>query len=139
MECSGDVLAGAAGIGREAETLRIEVDDFLTAVRDETGERRRYERIPGGGAVAGLRGQGGDTVRVPVNDLSRGGAALRCAMVLSPGTTVDIDLPGADGAVPGRVVRSGDGELAVVFSSDPGVLARIDRALDGLMAGSRAA
>ncbi len=136
---SGDVLAGAAGIGHEAETLQAEVDHFMTAVRDETGERRRYERIPGNGAVVGLRTQGGDTARLPLNSFSRGGAALRCDLVLPPGATVEVDLPGSDGAVPGRVVRSGDGELAVVFSSDPQVLARIDRALDGLMATSRAA
>jgi methyl-accepting chemotaxis protein len=34
---SREVLAGAAGISREAETLRAEVDQFLTAVRDDTG------------------------------------------------------------------------------------------------------
>jgi methyl-accepting chemotaxis protein len=40
---SRDVLAGAAGIGSEAETLRAKVDQFLTAVRDDTG---------GGGAIS---------------------------------------------------------------------------------------
>jgi methyl-accepting chemotaxis protein len=136
---SGDVLTGAAGIGQEAEKLRVEVDHFLTAVRDETGERRRYERIAGNGVVAGLRTPGDGTTHVPVTNLSRGGAALVCDLTLPPGAAVEVDLPGSDGVLPGRVVRSGDGELAVVFSSDPQVIARIDRALDGLMATSRAA
>ncbi len=136
---SSDVLAGAAGIGQEAERLRVEVDHFVTAVRDETGERRRYERTAGNDAVAGLRTPGGDTMRAALNNLSRGGAALRCDIVLPPGATVEVDLPGSDGAVPGRVLRSGGGELAVVFSSDPQVIARIDRALDGLVPTRRAA
>jgi methyl-accepting chemotaxis protein len=38
---SKDVLAGAAAIGREAATLRTEVDQFLTAVRQDTTEERR--------------------------------------------------------------------------------------------------
>ena len=54
---SRDVLSGAARIGREAETLRTEVDQFLVAVRDDTTEeRRRYERLEHGrchGCVAG--------------------------------------------------------------------------------------
>jgi methyl-accepting chemotaxis protein len=44
---SSEVLAGAAGIGQEAETLRREVDQFLEAIRSETGEGRRLERIAG--------------------------------------------------------------------------------------------
>jgi len=38
---SKDVLAGASGIGREAEALRQEVDRFLAAIRSDTGEQRR--------------------------------------------------------------------------------------------------
>ena len=54
---SRDVLAASSEIGREAETLRVEVDQFLTAVRDDgdSGERQRNERIEANGAVATLR------------------------------------------------------------------------------------
>jgi len=47
---SGMVLAGADEVGRDAETMRGEVTQFLQAMasNDDT-ERRRYERIPGGG------------------------------------------------------------------------------------------
>jgi methyl-accepting chemotaxis protein len=37
---SRDVLTGAAEVGQQAETLRVEVDRFLSAVREEAGERR---------------------------------------------------------------------------------------------------
>ena len=75
---------------------------------------------------------GHDATRVPVHNLSRGGAALGCDQTLPPGATVEVELPGSGGAVPGRVVRSGGDELVVVFGADPAVLARIDRALDVL-------
>jgi methyl-accepting chemotaxis protein len=54
---SRDVLAASSEIGREAETLRVEVDQFLTAVRDDgdSGERQRHERTEANGAVATLR------------------------------------------------------------------------------------
>ena len=57
---SRDVLAASSEIGREAETLRVEVDQFLTAVRDDgdSGERQRNERIEANGAVATLRAVG---------------------------------------------------------------------------------
>ena len=57
---SRDVLAASSEIGREAETLKVEVDQFLTAVRDDgdSGERQRNERIEANGAVATLRAVG---------------------------------------------------------------------------------
>jgi hypothetical protein len=51
---------------------------------------------------------------------------------LSPGAQLEVDLPAAGGAVTGRVARSEANGLAVVFSSDPVGLARIDRALDAI-------
>jgi hypothetical protein len=48
------------------------------------------------------------------------------------GTMVEIDLPNAGGAVTGRVVRSNGHDTALIFSSDPANLSRIDRALDSL-------
>jgi hypothetical protein len=79
-----------------------------------------------------LRASGRESARLPINNLSRGGAALRCDWSLAPGDAVEVELPGAEGAVAGRVVRSGGDELAVVFTQEPAALARIDRALDRL-------
>lgn len=136
---SQDVLAGATDVGSQAETLRTEVDQFLSAVRSDSGERRRYERIAITGVTVGLRTRGRENDRVLIKDLARGGAALMCDWTLPPGTPVEIDLPGVDGPITGRVVRATGGELAVVFSSDPAVLARVDQALDRLPRLRRAA
>jgi len=57
---------------------------------------------------------------------------LDCDWPLAAGAPFEIDLRGADSSVTGRVVRSGNGSLAVVFGSDPAAMARIDRALDSL-------
>ena len=138
-EASRDVSAGAQGIGQEAETLRNEVDQFLPAVKDDSGERRRYERIAGNGAMVGLRTRGRDPVRATLRDVSRGGAALACDWTLAAGTNVEVDLPEAGGSVTARVVRCGNGSMAVVFSGEPAVLARIDRAMDALPRLRRAA
>ncbi|HEX3405249.1 MAG TPA: methyl-accepting chemotaxis protein [Acetobacteraceae bacterium] len=128
---SRNVLSGTASIGHEAETLRKEVDQFLEAIRSETGERRRYERISGKGALVGLRAQGYDA-KATLEEFSRGGAALTCDSNMVAGTMVEIDLPNAGGAVTGRVVRSNGHDTALIFSSDPANLSRIDRALDSL-------
>jgi methyl-accepting chemotaxis protein len=128
---SQQVLEAAGSIGQEAEKLRDEVDQFFTALRDETGNRRRYERIPGNGAMATLAAYGRAATSCVIQDLSRGGAALACDWPLRAGTEVTVELPGAGGAVSGRAVRSDGGVLAVLFRQDAESLARLDRVLAG--------
>jgi methyl-accepting chemotaxis protein len=128
---SRDVSTGSAGIGREAETLRGEVEQFLTAARSDTGERRRYERISADGAPAVLRASGRET-RVTLRDLSRGGAGAACDLDLAAGAAIELELPNGAGKVTGRVVRSNGREIALVFNGDPANAAKIDRALDSL-------
>jgi methyl-accepting chemotaxis protein len=127
---SEEVTEAATAIGHQAETLRVEVDQFLTAVRNDDGERRRYERIPGNGARVALRMPGKPGSAVVLENLSRGGAALRCDLSLAAGSQLELELPGDAGPISARVVRSGGGRLAVVFPQEPSALARIDRALD---------
>jgi len=134
---SGDVLGAAGKIGSEAASLRVEVDQFLTAVRDDTHERRRYERMDGGGVAVTLRASG-QAGSLRLRDISRGGASLDCDWALSAGTPFEVDLPGG-GSVAGRVARSGGGQVAVVFHSDADTGRRIDRTLDMLGAGRQAA
>jgi methyl-accepting chemotaxis protein len=135
---SRDVETGAGAIGSESETLRREVDQFLTAIRSDTGERRTYERIPGNGAVATLHAAG-KAREAPVQDISRGGALLSCAWTLAPGTSVEVELPGAEGRVAGRVARCENQQVVVVFSANPSALSSIDRALDAIRARRKAA
>jgi methyl-accepting chemotaxis protein len=127
---SRDVLTGAADIGREAETLRTEVDQFLAAVRDDgKDERRRYERIATSGLSVGVQCKGHPAARAELRNVSRGGALLASDWALPAGAPLEVELPGTGGPVPARVVRGGGGELAVVFSAEPHALTRIDRFL----------
>jgi methyl-accepting chemotaxis protein len=135
---SNEVLSGATGIGREADTLRREVDQFLEAIRSDTGDRRRFERVAGNGASVAVHGKGQDA-RASLCDLSRGGARLACELKMPVGTALEVSLPNAGGNASGRVVRCDGREVGIVFSSDPANIARIDRALDGLGALANAA
>jgi len=136
---SGDVLSGAGDISRQAETLRAEVERFLGNVRSDMGERRDYERVSGRGETVTLRTQGRPAAQAKLTSFSRSGAAFSSGWTLTPGTVVEIDLPEGAGMVTARAVRSGDNEIAVVFQTDPAILARVDRTLDHLTDVRRAA
>jgi len=138
-DASRHVQAGSTGIGREADTLKSQVEQFLEAVRSGNDERRRFERQQANGASAELRAPGQIATRAAINDMSRGGVALRYQGVLPAGSEVAIDLPGAGGALTGRVVRAADGILAVAFAEDAATLARVDRAIATLTAARSAA
>ena len=129
-------LQVAEEVGRTASTLRREVTDFLAAMSSgDDAERRRYERIPGGGTTAILRVAGGPAVQVTIQDISRGGAALahRCTSPL--GSEVELDLPGG-GTVSSRVVRTVNDSLGITFRQDDASLARIDQALTHIRNGT---
>jgi methyl-accepting chemotaxis protein len=136
---SHEVQRAAARIGQEAEKLLSEVDDFLIMIRDVTGERRGFERVSGNGATVVLHVPGREASNTVLRDLSRGGAALICDHHLDAGAEVEIELPNAGGAVGARVVRSGGGNLALVFRQDAEALARVDRAVHSLTGDARAA
>jgi methyl-accepting chemotaxis protein len=133
------VMEAAGSIGEEAKRLRDEVDQFLAAVRDDTGDRRHCDRVQGNGTTAVLAARGHAATSVVIKDVARGGVALTCDWKLPSGTGVTVELPGAGGSVSGRAVRSVDGVLAVVFQQDAESLARIDRAIAGLGEIQRAA
>jgi methyl-accepting chemotaxis protein len=136
---SQQVLESASNIGVEAERLRGEVDQFLIAVRDEASNRRRYERLPGNGAMAMLATCDGAAMSVVIQDISRGGIAVACDWPLPAGSEVTIGLQGAGGVLYARTVRSGGGVLALVFQQDTDTLAKIDRVLPRFEAMRRAA
>jgi methyl-accepting chemotaxis protein len=130
------VLAAGGEIARVSGALQEEVAHFFAAMRAEEGERRRWERIPGGRAQVSLKPRNGGEVAGELDDISRGGALVACPVALDVGAEVDVRLPGAGDAVPARVVRSAGGNVAVVFRMDPASLARIDRAMDAIRAAS---
>jgi len=136
---SQEVLDASGHVGRQAETLRADVDHFLSAVRDDTGERRQYERVDGRSASAILHTPGHEPTRTSLQDLSRSGAAMRCDLSLPPGVEVELELPEYGIKLSARVVRSEAGVLAVVLRQDPATLAKADRAIDGLKRADAAA
>jgi methyl-accepting chemotaxis protein len=128
---STNVATGATAIGQEAASLRVKVDEFLEAVRTDSGERRRSERLGANGVNAMLQVPGQTPVGAVVKDISRGGVGLICNPI-AVGVQVEVELPGAGGYVPGHVVRSEDGLVAIEFRSEPSVTARVDRVLKEL-------
>jgi methyl-accepting chemotaxis protein len=136
---SGEVLDAAEGLAKIAGTLREEVDQFLAAMRADEGDRRRYERVPGQGLRAMLRGIGAAPAEVEIADISRGGIALATGLTAPSGTDVTLGLPGGLGEVRGRVVYGGEGRLGIVLRQDAETIARIDRLVDRLQPPARAA
>ena len=127
---SAKVLMGAVDVGRDADTMHDEVTQFVAAMATtEETDRRHYERMAGHGARAVLRPPGRAGIPVVIEDIARGGIALRSDWSANIGTEVQLDLPGADGCVSARVVRSQGGQLALAFRQDAAMLRRIDRAM----------
>ena len=94
---SRDMVTGSDEIGREAETLRVEVDQFLTAVCEEPTEQRHYERLSCDGIAVSVQTKDHPATRVGLRTISRGGAALDCDWALAAGTTLEVELPARRG------------------------------------------
>jgi methyl-accepting chemotaxis protein len=138
-DASRTILSDATEIGAESERLRQEVEQFLNAVKTDTGERRKFERIAGNGVTATVRLPGAAAVKAVILDLSPSGISLRHGGTVAVGRDVEIDLPDAGGPVTGCVSRAGDGVVVVTFKADPAARGRIDRALASLSAARKAA
>lgn len=129
---SRSVLIAAEAVGHTAGTLRVEVSDFLSAMKRANGDdRRAYERVPGDGATASLSMKGFAEVRAVVRDISRGGIGLICNSTAPSGTAAKVGLPTGE-RVSGRVVRSENGRLTIAFHQDAATTALLDRALEAL-------
>ena len=127
-QVSQTVQGGADEIGQQASKLRTEVDQFLHAIRTDTGDRRQYERLDGNGAMVKLQIRGRQVEQVILGDISRGGAALGYKGHLPAGTEVGVTLSGDRGSLSGRVIRTTEnGLLAIVFSQDSTTHARLDQ------------
>jgi methyl-accepting chemotaxis protein len=136
-QVSRTVLDGVADIGREAKALRTEIDQFLVAVRDDSGDRRRHERVPGDGATVTVRvAEQADRSGV-LHDISLGGAAVVGDWRLPGGQEIELGLPNGGGGVFGRVVRCDTGLrdtglLSMVFRQDGVTADRVGRAIEAL-------
>jgi len=114
---SANVLEAAGEVGAQSGTLQAEVTGFLEALRNDTGDRRRFDRHPalrGEKASVALAGRGPE--RLALRDMSQLGIGLDCPFEVPAGTPAQITLPGSTTPVAARVARSADGLLGLVFA-----------------------
>ena len=128
-QASGNILTVAAEIGTATGRLRGEVEQFLHSVQTDSTERRRSERLLGGGVRATFQTPLGTATTAVVRDLSRNGVAVVYAAGLPIGEEVQVQLAGAAKMISGRVVRCASGIVGIDFRQDAGTLALIDAAL----------
>jgi methyl-accepting chemotaxis protein len=134
---SKTVLDAAGRVRQQTLTLREEVDNFLSAARTASSDRRGYQRLPGRGLQATLR-WGGPTAahqRLPVIDISRGGAGLENGPALPAGSEVTLEISGVAKPIPARVARTIGTLVGLSFRQDTASLTLIDEALK--IAGAR--
>lgn len=113
---SQDVLGAAEEVGRQSTMLRGEIQGFLTSIREDSGDRRRYERIPApAGTLVRLRLPQGVEEEVPLLDLSMGGAGLELDRSPPLGQAITLLLPGAPEPVEALVARTEGKRLGLVF------------------------
>ena len=135
---SQSVLAAAEDVGHTADTLHVEVNDFLGTMRQVQGDNRRaYERLPGGGAVASLIIPGVADTRAVVRDISCGGIALVSDSKAPSGTEVKVHMPTGE-TIPGRIVRSADGLLTIAFRQDAATMGLLTRVLSAFQSEPKA-
>ncbi len=127
---SQTVVKSADAVGGTADVLRSELTQFLEAMaKTDDADRRRYERIDGGGAEATLRPLGRAEFRAVIIDISRGGVSLRTDWSAPAGTEIQVMLPGVDVPVTARTARTRNGMLALAFRQEETMLRRVDMAL----------
>ncbi len=135
-ETSRAVVASADQVTRISATLRGEVDHFMSAMRQNQGsdERRKYERMPGGDAVADLRSDAHGAASCRIIDISLGGAALLCDWPCEAGTEIMLRLPGGGAEAPARAVGARGDKLGVSFRQDPATLSEVGKAVEWITA-----
>ncbi len=129
---SRTVLSASDDIANVADVLLAEVGGFLRTMQCGEDERRRYVRLPGHDAPATLALAGSVAHPAAVQDISRGGAALRTALLATAGAEAIFALPGLAQPFPARIVRCGNGVVAIAFRQDERTLAGIDAAIEAV-------
>ena len=134
-KASQSVLAVAEELGQTAHVLGVEMKEFLRAMASpDKSERRRYERVSGRNTTAVLHVPGEKPQHLVINDIARGGVALRCDWWTRAGMAVGVGLPGLDNPLPARLVRSTGGLLSLAFLQEEEVMLRVDQAIDRINA-----
>jgi methyl-accepting chemotaxis protein len=138
---SQTVLDAAGRVRQQTVMLHQEVENFLTAARTASGDRRSYTRFLGRGLKAGLRWNGHQATqqKLPVIDISRGGIGLENGPNLPAGTEVMVEIAGVAKPIGARVARTVGTSIGLSFRQDADALSLIDQALSIVIAGAKAA
>jgi methyl-accepting chemotaxis protein len=114
---SGQVSTAACDVGDRAGVLKQEIEYFIAAT-NEANDWRSFSRYECDIPVT-IHLEDGMSERGVVSNLSRGGAAIRCAVLLAAGATCRVEgliaMP-----ISTRVVNCGNGELRLQFSRQEG-------------------
>jgi methyl-accepting chemotaxis protein len=119
---SAGVADAAQQVDRQSAELRAEVEHYIRAT-DEAVDWRSFQRYSVDKPVR-IVPQGGTSVGGRLVNISRSGAAIRCAVTLPPGADCAVyDV--IDVAVPARAVSCEAGVLRLHFSQDAEVQERL--------------
>jgi len=116
---SAEVRSAAEGVQQQAGLLRSEVQGFLHNLRAEGDERRRFDRVAGGGQRARLV-MDGQVEEVLIRDVSGSGIAIMSGKKLAPGKAVNLEFH-SGAKVKARVARWDNGVLGLVFAEQVNV------------------
>ncbi|UEM05925.1 methyl-accepting chemotaxis protein [Skermanella rosea] len=117
-----ELLSAASELSIQAETLRGEVDQFLSAMAS-AGERRTYERRPHDAPITVI--MGGQSIAGRMVDISSGGAAVRVDGSWPIGTALTLVFAGH--RIAGRLVEEHDGLVRIQFRFDAETRAQVER------------
>lgn len=131
------VSGSAHDVGEIARQLRTEMEFFLNVMENPDKEqRRRYERIACPGLDVELAAVGLPRQTFHAKDMSRGGVAINCPVMLPPGTEVRVRMAADGNELMGRVARVEAGILAIAFRQDEATLAAVDMVIERLIRGA---
>ena len=126
------LLADALTVGRVATTLHDEAQQFFKVIGETDQSRRRFDRVPGHGAIAILAAPGVESVEARLDNISRGGASLRARFIGQTGDEVSVLLPQTRQPVAARIIRCGEDTVAVAFALDDKTMAIVGQAVEAL-------
>lgn len=125
-KASDDVQGVADQVSDVCGQLQQEVDQFLGSMRRDAHSRRLYERIAGQSRTTTLKIRNHTGITAEIRDVSLGGAALVCPLMLQPGSELEITFSPGGAPAHARVIRNEAELLAVAFRQDPITLSSVE-------------
>jgi methyl-accepting chemotaxis protein len=130
MSAVVDQTAGL--VKQQTEALRLEIDQFMSAMRDNAKNRRGFERHPVQNQDVTVR-VGARDIPGKLHDISTGGFAVDASLDVPVGTEVEILLPDAPRFVAARVARVGPTEAGLFFRQDEATRRIVHQAMETML------